>query len=206
MLGDYLRQLDSAFKTSRDEALATAFPSAEEGAQKGRTRYANQFVVYQNSRGELSGLMVDLKLINFLQVRKERRIVPTRSAWELATLFNPLLDGNPLEPTDKFSSQEREYLANHIRRSVPVEAFAYRVILEAVQQGHTSPEQIDNALKGFLDEDRAGALSQSFLTSQRSGAVSRMSDLGLIERRREGVRMYYTATKQGLAFLKTVCP
>jgi hypothetical protein len=202
VLGDYLRQIDTKYEVSRDDALATAFPSAEEGAEKGRTRYANQFVVYQNGKGELSGLMIDLKLINVLPQRKERRIVPTRVAWEFAALRNPLLDGGADGPPEKFSPQERSFLLDHIVRSVPVEAFAYRVILEAVRQGHTSPDQIDAALKTYLDQDRAGDLSQSFLASQRSGAVSRMSDLGLIERRREGVRVFYAATDGGLAFLK----
>jgi hypothetical protein len=202
VLGDYLRAVDAKHEIARDDALATAFPSAEEGADKGRNRYANQFVVYQNSRGELSGLMVDLKLINVVQVRRERRIVPTRVAWELASLPNPLLDAVPDEPPDKFNAKEREFLTDHILRSVPVETFAYRVILEAVSNGHTSPEQIDAAMKSYLDGDRADTLSQSFLASQRSGAVSRMSDLGLIQRRRDGVRVNYTATEDGLAFLK----
>lgn len=202
VLGDYLRHIDAKYEVARDDALATAFPSADEGAEKGRTRYANQFVVYQNSKGELSGLMVDLKLINIVPARKERRIVPTRVAWEFAAMTNPLLDAVQDGPPEKFSPQERSFLINHIVRSVPVEAFAYRVILDAVQQGHTSPEQIDAAMKQFLNEDRAGDLSQSFLASQRSGAVSRMSDLGLIERRREGVRVFYAATEDGLSFLK----
>jgi hypothetical protein len=57
-------------------------------------------------------------------------------------------------------------------------------------------------MKQSLSEDRAGDLSQSFLASQRSGAVSRMSDLGLIERRREGVRVFYAATEDGVVFLE----
>jgi hypothetical protein len=201
VLGDYLRQIDGKHGVSRDDALATAFPSAEEGAEKGRNRYANQFVVYQNGKGELSGLMVDLKLINVVRLRRGRRIVPTRVAWEFAALTNPLLDGAPEGPPEKFSPQERVFLISHILRSVPVEAFAYRQILQAVREGQTSPEQIDSTLKVHLDEDRAEDLSQSFLASQRSGAISRMSDLGLIERRREGVRVNYAVTDEGMAFL-----
>jgi hypothetical protein len=202
LLGDYLRDLDARYEVSRDDLLSTAFPTTGDDSEKSRTRYANQFVVYQNTKGELSGLMIDLKLINVLLHRKERRIVPTRVAWEFAAMRNPLLDGAQDGPPDKFSPQERSFLLGHIVRSVPVEAFAYRVILEAVQQGQTSPEQIDVAMKKYLDEDRAGDLSQSFLASQRSGAVSRMSDLGLIERRREGVRVFYATTEGGLAFLR----
>jgi hypothetical protein len=225
VLGDYLRYLDARHGMARDEALATAFPTTEQdedswlgvtnrdvlreflaqkaaAAAKSRGRYANQFVVYENGRGELSGLMVDLRMIDVVQLRNERRIVPTRVAWEFAVLPNPLLDGIPDRLPEKFSGEERAFLISHILRSVPVEAFAYRVILEAVRDGQTSPEQIDPVLKVHLDEERAEDLSQSFFASQRSGAVSRMSDLGLIERRREGVRVNYAATEEGLAFLR----
>jgi hypothetical protein len=202
VLGDYLRHIDARHDVSRDDLVSTAFPTSGEDSEKSRTRYANQFVVYQNTKGELSGLMIDLKLINVLLHRKERRVVPTRVAWEFAAMRNPLLDGAEQGPPEKFTPPERSFLLGHIVRSVPVEAFAYGVILEAVQRGQTSPEQIDAAMKTYLDEDRVGDLSQSFLASQRSGAVSRMSDLGLIERRREGVRVFYAATEDGLAFLR----
>jgi hypothetical protein len=199
-LGDYLTALDEVRKTPRDDALATAFPTTGEDAEKGRARYANQFVVYQNGRGELSGLMVDLKLINVVHHRKERLVVPTRVAWEFARLPNPVLDGSDSQ-AEKFSPEERELLLRHIASSVTVEAFAYRAIIEAVINGNNSPDTIDAALKVYVTEDRAEKLSQSFLASQRSGAISRMSDLGLIDRLREGVRVSYAVTEGGRSFL-----
>jgi hypothetical protein len=201
VLGDYLSVLDEARRTSRDDALATAFPTAAEEADKGRLRYANQFVAYQNGRGELSGLMVDLKLVNVVLQRKERLIVPTSVAWEFARLPNPVLDGGLDGNAEKFTPGERSLLVRHIASSVPVEAFAYRAILGAVRDGNNSPEKIDVALKTYVAQDRAEKLSPSFLASQRSGAISRMSDLGLIARQREGVRVYYAATEEGLAFV-----
>jgi len=202
VLGDYLSALDAARGGSRDDALATAFPTTAEDADKGRVRYANQFVVYQNSRGELSGLMVDLKLVNVVRQRKDRFILPTRMAWEFAQLPNPVLDGTPDPNAEKFTCAERALLLRHIASAVPVEAFAYRAILDAVRDGNNSPEKIDAALKAHLAKDRAEQLSQSFLASQRSGAISRMSDLGLIERQREGVRVSYVLTDLGYGFLE----
>jgi hypothetical protein len=199
--GDYLAALDETRKLSRDDALATAFPTTAEDADKGRARYANQFVVYQNSRGELSGLMVDLKLANVVSQRKERLVVPTRVAWELARLPNPILDGNIDGQIEKFSAEERSLLLRHIAASVPVEAFAYRAVLKAIQEGNNTPDKMDTALKTYVTEDRAEKLSQSFLASQRSGAVSRMSDLGLVGRQREGTRVSYVLTEDGQAFL-----
>jgi hypothetical protein len=202
VLGDYLAALDEAHKVSRDGALATAFPMTAEEADKGRVRYANQFVVYQNGRGELSGLMVDLKLVNIVPQRKDRLIVPTRVAWEFARLPNPVLDGGADGGAEKFAPEERSLLLRHIASSVPVEAFAFRAILEAVRNGNNIPDKIDAALKIHVAKDRAEKLSQSFLASQRSGAISRMSDLGLIERQREGVRVSYVLTDAGRAFLE----
>jgi hypothetical protein len=201
VFGDYLAALDEAKKIPRDDALSTAFPTTGEDADKARSRYANQFVVYQNGRGELSGLMVDLKLINVVTQKKERFIVPTRVAWDFAALPNPVID-SPVDRTpEKFSPDERAFLIKHIIESVPVEAFAFKAILKAVQDGNNTPEKIDGALKSHVAQDRAEKLSQSFLASQRSGAVSRMSDLGLVERQRDGVRVYYVPTGQGQAFL-----
>jgi hypothetical protein len=200
-LGDYLSALDKTRKATRDDALATAFPTTAEDADKGRSRYANQFVVYKNSRGELSGLMVDLKLMNVVDQRKERLIVPTQMAWEFAQLPNPVLDAGVAGNAEKFTPAERSLLLRHIASSVPVEAFAYRAVLDAVRNGNDTPDKMDAALKTYVTEDRAEKLSQSFLASQRSGAVSRMADLGLIERLREGVRVQYTATEEGLALL-----
>lgn len=200
MFGDYLSALDEKNKTSRDDAFSTAFPTTAEDADKGRTRYANQFVVYQNGRGELSGLMVDLKLINVVTFKKERFIVPTHFAWEFARLTNPVVDSAD-GAIEKFSPEERTLLLGHIVSSVPVESFTYRAVLEAVQAGDNSPEKIDAALKTYVAEDRAEKLSQSFLASQRSGAVSRMADLGLVERQRDGVRVLYVATAEGRSFL-----
>jgi hypothetical protein len=202
-LGDFLVALDTERQSPRDDALATAFPTTGDDAEKSRTRYANQFVVYENTRGEVSGLMADLKLINFTVHKKERFLVPTKVAWQLARLENPIIDTPNKE--SKFSQEERRLLIDHIVRSVPVEAFAYRSILEAVRAGHNTPDTIDAALKPYVTADKAEKLSQSFLASQRSGAISRMSDLNLIERQREGTRVSYAVTSEGQEFLAK-CP
>jgi hypothetical protein len=202
VLGDYLRQLDARVDATRDDALATAFPTTGKDSEKSRTRYANQFVVYQNGRGELSGLMVDFKLINVVTHRRERFIMPTKVTWDLAVLENPALDGQSATAAEKFSPAERALLLRHVVSAVPVEAYAYGAILGAVRQGHNTPETIDAALRATLPDDRAEKLSQSFLASQRSGAVSRMADLGLIERQREGTRVSYALTDAGNTFLE----
>jgi hypothetical protein len=200
VLGAYLVALDTRRKSQRDDTWATAFPTTGESSEKGRSRYANQFVAYRNSRDELSGLMIDLKLIAVEGDGKNSVIVPTKAAWELAVLPSPVLDPTGDDAAARFSAEEQAMLLTHIASAVPIEALAYRAILETIGAGNTSPERIDAALKEIVSSDRASELSQSFLASQRSGAVSRMSDLGLVERQREGIRVSYFATKEGVAY------
>ncbi len=206
-LGDYLAMLDNSRQRSRDDALATAFPrTTGEDAHKGRSRYARQFVVYRDGGGKLSGLMWDLKFVSVVTTRKDDRlIVPTRLAWEFAKLKNPVIDSSVTDRTQKFSPTEQQILLDHIITSVPNEVFAFRAILEAVAAQKKSPEKIDKVLKAYVDDSHAQELSSSFFASQRTGAVSRMNDLGLIVRQRDkddGVSVKYVLTKRGREFLK----
>jgi len=194
VLGDYLARHDIQHKTGRDNALATAFPTTGDNADKGRQRYANQFVASVNTNSQLSGLLIDLKLINYTK-RRDPLLQLTEIGWRFAGLHNPVLDGNKDMQAQKFSEEEISLLCEHIATAVPAEDFAYRAILTEITGGANTPETLDTALQNYAPQTRD--LSPSFLSSQRSGAVSRMSDLDLVARAREGVRVVYTITPKG---------
>lgn len=201
-LGDYLRKLDDDSSASRDEALSTAFPHSDaEAGDKTRLRYANQFVGSVNKHGQLSGLLVDLKLVNHTG-GKESRIKLTDPGLNFAALKNPILDSEPKsEAQAKFSDEEMTFLLDHIRKSVPAEYSAFRAVLNALVEGSNSPERLDSALKKFMSRRSEKPFTDAFLTTQRSGAISRMADLDLIRRSREGVTVTYVPTEKGKEFL-----
>ncbi|MCG8554028.1 MAG: hypothetical protein MJD61_01885 [Proteobacteria bacterium] len=164
-------------------------------------RYASQFVASTNSNGQLSGLLVSFKLINRL-VGSRSPVGLTEAGWAFAALKNPVLDQpEGLADAPRFTPEEVGFLLKHIARSVPAERFAYRSILEAVEAGNTSPDSLDRALSKYRSQGQDREASTSFLSSQRSGAVSRMSDLGLVQRSRAGVRVEYGITELGNKFL-----
>lgn len=201
-LGDFLAAYDKRNAVGRDEAFSTAFPSTTDNAEKGRLRYANQFVASVNREGKVSGLLTDLKLINHSQGESPLLLL-TEMGWRFALLANPVLDGGQEKPIRKFSTEETDLLLDHITRSVPTEAFAYRTILTAITEGADTPEKIDTILQKQVSQDRSRNLTASFLSSQRSGAVSRMADLGLVARIRDGVRVFYIATDAGKKFVQS---
>lgn len=196
ILGSFLAHHDKQHGTKRDYALSTAFPSSNREAEKSRLRYASQFVAGVNKRGQVSGLLMDLKLINHTGGKKPR-LKLTEAGWDFVKLPNPVFDVDKPETLQKFTVEERALLLDHISSSVPAEDFAYRAILKAVDAGAKTPEKLDSTLQEYVSKDAGRNLTKSFLASQRSGAVSRMADLGLITRARDGVKVSYVVTDLG---------
>lgn len=208
-LGDYFRHLDERMGAHRDDAMSFAFPYSDSpNGDKSRLRYANQFVASLTKQGTLAGLPIELKLVNRDQSRTPQ-ILLTEAGWLFATMRNPILDdhnhqtskhqvfsagGVILGQRRKFSDEEIEFLLAHIRSQVPAEAFAFKVVLEAITQGANTPDKLDDALEVYLPKRDEKPFTRAFLTTQRAGVVSRMADLGLIQRIRDGIKVTYTAT------------
>ena len=200
ILGDFLAQHDKLNGIKRDNALSTAFPTSGKGVEKSQQRYANQFVASINKQDQISGLLFDLKLINRAG-RKKKHLLLTEPGWQFASMPNPILDDQQEHPRQKFSQDEKRFLLDHIAQSVPVEDFAYRSILKAILDGADTPKGIDAALQEQVSEGEKSNLSGSFLSSQRSSAISRMEDLGLVERVRNGIHISYAITELGKRYL-----
>ncbi len=112
--------------------------------------------------------------------------------------FNPALDKNLGE---RLSEDETAFLLNHIQQQVPAEHFAYETILGAIQAGHDNPGKLDEICKKHVPKNRENRLSDAFITTQRTGVVSRLNELGLIGRHRDGIRVSYFVTEQGNAYV-----
>lgn len=195
-LGVYLRKIDEKHGLSRDESLAVAFPLSDSDAgDKARLRYANQFVGAVNKQGQLSGLLADLKLISLFPGR-EAKIRLTEAGWKFAKLENPLFDVSSVSGS-KFGEQEIGFLVDHIRSHVPAEDCAYRTILNACDEGANTPDKLDDYLSKRVSPRDGSPFTNAFISTQRSGAISRMGDLGLIARQRDGIKVTYVATENG---------
>ena len=202
ILGSYLRRMDQDLGLVREESLSTAFPSAATDINKSRMRFSNQFVGALNKRGQLRGFPIDLKLVNYKNP-KDPKLLLTEAGWTLASLANPTLDRGA-ETGEKLSEDERAFLIQHIRDNVPVEDFAIRAVLAALEAGARNPDDLDSALREYMPERSDEPFSPAFLSTQRAGAISRMTDLGLVVREREGLRVAYMAAQLGKKYLECV--
>jgi hypothetical protein len=190
-LREWLTRYDGQHALERESALATAFPSKD---TKSLLRYMNQFVLNVNKRGIASGFPVALGLLNSLDP-KGTRISLTEAGLHFALLQNPVLD-SPQQPEHRLSMEERGFLLDHIRAFVPREHAAYTSVIQAIQIGANNPDALDAALRPL---DKEG-ISAPYLSTQRSGTISRMTELGLVARRRQGIRVTYVLTPEGRAY------
>ncbi len=194
-LRQWLEDFDFRNDLEREAALSTAFPKKD---TKSILRYTNQFVLSVNKDGNLSGFPVALGLLNRIDA-KATRISLTEAGLRFADLPNPVLDP-PHQPEQRFSEDEIRFLLGHIRSHVPREHAAYVTILRAIAHDASSPEALDTTLKALLNSGGA-MISDSYLSTQRAGAISRMTDLGLLARQRDGIRVKYALTPKGRAYI-----
>src|SRR5262249_18071752 len=161
------------FGHHRDDALATAFPSAGLEGEKGRLRFQNHFVGH-TVRGEQGGMLVGLKLAAIQVVKNKPLIFPTEAGWQFACISNPLLDEPTGSQQRRLAKEEITFLLEHIIAHVPVELFAYRVVLSIIDAGHNTPESLNDRLRLFRNPDRPGNKDDDFLATQKNGVLGRM--------------------------------
>jgi len=198
VLGDNLRRHDKDYNLKRDDGLSTAFPGSSPKDEKSRLRYANQFVVRVDSARNISGLLADYHLIEKAGDQDDL-VRLTRPGWDFARLGNPILEDSQHNPKEKFSEEEIGFLLNHILTYVPVEASAFYSIMSIVSSGNVAPNQIDQALLPlyYAEENIPGDNKLARIATQRSGVTSRMIDLNIIRRERNGTKLKYSITGYG---------
>jgi hypothetical protein len=196
--GKYLSELDEKRNLGRDDAIAVAFPRSTAATEfKSIQRFANQFVGTADRGGNLSGLPVALKLVG--RDSDHDGVTLTEAGWKFGMMPNPILDISSTGTNERFSDDEIVFLLDHILTSVSVEALAYRIVLGELADGVLTPDALDDAL---LKRSASGQKAErSFVSTQRSGAICRMVDLGLIRRSRTGTRVSYVLLPRGNEFL-----
>jgi hypothetical protein len=211
-LGDYLYSLDKRTGRPREDSFAAAFPSTASNGALSRIRFANQFVGDLRQPKQAEGQAKETKFTGFpaalrLMVctdGKSPALELTTAGAQFALLRNPILDSSQEQSDRKFSEAEIAFVLAHIKRFVPEETSAYSAILDAIQSGANTPDAVDKYLRHQFSLPTEQAITKTFLSTQRTGAISRLVDLGLVARKREGLHVTYLVTTAGNSFRGSV--
>jgi len=200
LLGTFLHLHDERSELPRDKALAVAFPSEGDKVEKSKARFAHHFVGSLSKHGMLSGILSSYRFLAVVDANSQTCCL-TEQGWQFAVMENAALDGRQDSPTQRFTDAEVEFLLEHISKNVPEEAWAFRAIAQAIREGADTPTEMDALLSSSVPKEVKAKVSAAFLSTQRSGVISRMSDIGLLTRVRDGTRVRYSMTDSGTEYI-----
>lgn len=186
-----LQHEDEKADRRREDRLSVGFPSGESEEAAVR-RFLTQFFGELRGDGLASGALI---FLGWLGIDDGGRVALTEQGIDFARLENPVLDRHDYSG-DRLTADEREFYLRHCLDHAFGEANAFRVLLSALLGGAITNDEIAASIK----ESVAASWSDTMVSTQRSGTIGRMLELGLVERRREGVRVQFRPTRRGEEF------
>jgi hypothetical protein len=181
--------------TGGKESLWAGLP--KRASEKSVGRFTSHFIGYIRSDGVVEGALAKLKFVNITRGSgKDNLISLTEPGLEFSRMRNPILDERVFTE-GSLSNEEKEYYLRHISKYVPYEKQAFIDVLTLISEGSTSPSALNDGLKRMWAVD----WSLEHVNTQRIGIVSRLTELGLVEKTKKGLEVEYNITERGKQFL-----
>lgn len=193
-MGAQLELQDRSLGKERGEGLSVAFPTGRD-VQKAEERYRNLFIGSCRGDGKQLGALPMLKFVTLLREGDSISIGLTKAGLKFAELDNPPIDSANFDKS--LGEKEINFFLAHILQNVPGEVQAYKLILSSMSSGKTRREEINETISSMYP-----SWTQPMVNTQRTGAMSRMFELGLFEKRKIGVTVLYTLAERGSEFLE----
>ncbi len=193
-MGRLILRKDRLLGRKRGTIISAALPIGRD-QDKAKIRFKNQFVGFL-SKSRVEGAAPTLKFLDI--IRNDKNVVQagvTDLGLRFATLSNPIIDRD--DYSTAFSPEEVDFLLDHIALEVPGEAKLVRLVLGGVKRGVATPEELNDLVRSYNSD-----WNESEAIAMRSGVVSRVAELGLLERRKDGVKVTYLLNELGDKYLE----
>ena len=193
--GKQLKRRDRTLGNKSGEKISTSFP---ETTEKSRTRFAEQYIGYVRSTDlKYSGMLLVLRFANVIPNNGIKEIGITPAGKEFCNLRNPVIDGQ--QGKEVFSHEEIDFLVHHISNKLPEEAQHMIKVLDLLHEGGKSRMDLNSALSLFYQQyqNPDSPWTEGVVNLMRAGVISRMFELGMINKKRNGLMVTYELTELG---------
>jgi len=193
-IGIILKKKDEEQGRKYGNMLSAALPTGK-SVLKAENRFMNHFVGYLTRAGRIEGAPGALKLLNISDDPKGvSKVGITKEGLLFASLENPVIDRNQFSAT--LGEDEREFYLRHIQENLEREKEAMFLVLKEIKEGASSPTELNSRVSVL-----SRGWSEAMTNTIRAGIVSRLIELGLIDRQRDGIKVNYILTDYGVAIL-----
>lgn len=189
-IGKKLRTIDEKNNRYRDERFSTGFPIGSD-EYKAKSRFKLHFVGYLTKDNIIEGAPGSL---GFVDISKDENgkvtIGLTKEGLDFALIENPVLDGENFDII--LSDTEKEYYINHVFNNVKAEATAMVLVLSSIKKGFDNPDLLNEKIKVLNS-----GWSDDVVNTMKVGLISRLFELNLIAKQRQGLHVKYSLTSKG---------
>lgn len=195
-IGKELVQADRTRGSGRGGKLATGLPIRK--GDKSLDRFKNMFVGTMSNQGKIGGYPAILRFLLFQRVNDSAQVSLTPAGYAFAGLKNPILDNGREAVDGTLSISESDFYMTHIQHDLPHEWELCHRIIESIPDGSDTPDAVDQIIRRNVP-----GLKPTMVAPTRAGIISRLDELGLVQRRQDGLHVSYALTKRGELFLKS---
>ena len=170
----------------KQDRFSTGFPKRDsKNPDRSMKRYLDHYVGrFRREVGKPAGLGHQLAFVSIHSDDQMPTIAVTPAGRRFLELDNPLLADGPGRDRPTLSDKERDYLVAHIRRTLPWEYEFIEFVYDTVDFHEGSYAEHLDKFRMFLDQAPGFTEdpTENRIRSQTAGTISRMVDLGLLER------------------------
>lgn len=194
-IGDNIRTYEDANNKMRSEKISAGLPSADE---KSQTRYKSQFMVYLRKDGLMDGAMSLMRFCNVYEEKKKYLIGLTEEGLKFSSISNPVLDSNTLDTA--LNEEESLFYINHVKKNIKGEYAGMKWMLEKISDGKNETQSLNTEIEEIFG--KKWRATDAVINTQRAGITARMTELGLIDKEKEGIYVKYKVSEKGKLLFK----
>lgn len=196
-IGLRLIKYESEIERPHGEKFSAGLPVGKDEF-KTKLRFKNQFIGYMNKNDLIEGAIGALSFINMKKDSKGDTLIGlTEQGLQFASITNPILDNNSEKANNVLSNEEINFYLKHIKTYLPSEAEITQFVINNIYQGINKPDALTTKIKEWNTN-----WSDDVANTMRSGIISRLFDLRLIQKEKEGLFVTYHLTKEGEQYVR----
>jgi hypothetical protein len=189
----YLGAYDAENEVPRGERLSAAFP---ENTEKSARRFQAHFLGRVSRDGRVQGALPEFGFVR-ISPNDPHLVSLTTHGVSFAKIQNPVLDLS-LSSAGPLAAEEIEFLLSHLKSEMSPEFTFLTTLLRWIPDGSDNPDELTRRVQKAWPQ-----WSSKVANTMRAGALGRMHDLGLIGRRKDGLRVTYSLTTRGKQLVDT---
>ncbi len=154
----------------------------------------------------LEGFLKELKFVKIEVIDGKRKIGITDAGYKFAILENPIIDLQDFNYT--LSEHEIEFFLKHISENLKGEESHIKALLNALNSGINIPDSLKLKMKLYYENlprenwfTREGKIENAVANTMKSGLISRLYEMKLIDKKKNGRNVTYFLNDKGMELL-----